>query len=252
MRQLLSFLIDPVPILYILTGISLLFCLLKKALITKVFIIITSIWFFIITTPFIPDFFLKSLENQYSQISDSTIRKLNGKCNIIVLGGGHCENKDLTANSQLSTQAVSRLVEGIRIHRLMKNSRLILSGSAGRSSISQASLLYKTAIILGIDSTTIFQQTKPSNTQEEAEEYSRIFGKQPVIVVTSASHMPRAMMHFRNTGGTPIASSTDFIANRGSHKNPLWWIPGSDNIKKMRIVLHEYMGTIWYKLYNRN
>lgn len=61
----------------------------------------------------------------------------------------------LSANNQLSTTAVGRLTEGIRIHRMLPGSRLILSGYGGDSNVTQALVLYRTALLLGVDSATM-------------------------------------------------------------------------------------------------
>ena len=47
---------------------------------------------------------------------------------IVVLGGGHTSDQRLSVTSQISDLSLSRLVEGIRLHREIPNSKLILSG----------------------------------------------------------------------------------------------------------------------------
>ncbi len=252
MREFITFMMDPVPILYLLLlGGFILFGLNRKRT-GKLFLGIAGLWFLIITTPFLPKILVKSLEDKYPQLSDASITSIHGSCDIIILGGGHSDDKNLSPNNQLSTVALSRLVEGIRIHRLIRGSRLILSGSRGKSELPQALVLYRTALILGIDKTSMAMQTTPSNTRMEAEEYVKNFGTtNNLIVVTSAAHMPRAMMHFRKMGIDPIAAPTSRILKNGSYINPLDCIPSSDYIGMMVAVIHEYVGMIWVRLGGR-
>jgi len=252
MRELISSIINPVLILYLLLIAGFVLYALKRKRAGKIFAIIAGLWFFIITTPFLPKYMVKSLESKYHQISDSTIKKITGSCDIIVLGGGHSDDKNLSSNNQLSLTAIARLVEGIRIHRMIPGSRLILSGSSGRSELAQALILYRSALILGIDSSSMAMQSKPSNTLQEAQEYVRNFGtKKTLILVTCATHMPRAIYNFRKAGITPVASPTDFILKYGSHKESWEWIPEYRNIAMMEIALHEYVGIIWARMGGR-
>jgi len=165
------------------------------------------------------------------------------------LGGGHTDDKDLSSNNQLSLQALSRLVEGIRIHRMIPESRIILSGYSGKSEIAQAIVLYRTALILGIDSSSMALQPFPSNTQQEAEEYVKNFGTtKNLILVTTATHMPRAILLFSKAGILPIAAPAGFIQKYGSNKSKKELIPYSGNISKLEVALHEYLGIIWAHL----
>jgi uncharacterized SAM-binding protein YcdF (DUF218 family) len=176
MRDVVSLMINPVVILYLLLLISLVFFALKRKRTGKILVTIAGLWFIITTTPFLPDFLIKSLESQYPKISDSSIINISDACDIIVLGGGHTDDKNLSVNDQLSSQALARLAEGIRIQRMIHGSRLILSGDSGGSELPQAVVLYRTALAMGIDSSTMAMQTKPSNTLQEAKEYIKNFG----------------------------------------------------------------------------
>jgi uncharacterized SAM-binding protein YcdF (DUF218 family) len=210
---------------------------------------VAGLWFLIITTPFLPKIFVRSLESRYPQLSDSSIKSLPDSCDIIVLGSDNADDNTLTPNNQLSLIAMSRLAEGIRIHRMIPGSRLVLSGYGRRSKLPHALVLYRTAVILGVDPATMAIQSTPSNTQKEAETYIKNFGsKKPLILVTSAIHMPRAVMNFRKAGINPVAAPADFILKNRSRKSPWRWLPFSDNIAMMEQVIHESIGIMWTRL----
>ena len=73
---------------------------------------LVAFWF-----PFIPDLLLGKLEQKYDKISINTRAKsyIGGIKYIIVLAGGHIFNAKLPLTSQLNSQALTRLTEGIRL-----------------------------------------------------------------------------------------------------------------------------------------
>jgi uncharacterized SAM-binding protein YcdF (DUF218 family) len=246
MHAFLSLIIMPLPILYLLLIVAFIFFISNQGKTGSTFLVLAGIWLLIISTPFIPKALVKSLESKYPQLTDESIKNLPDSCDIIVLGGGHSDDKDLSPNNQLSTTALGRLAEGIRIHRMIPGSRLVLSGYRGESELSQALVLYQTALLLGVDSALMTMQILPSNTRMEAEEYAKNFGTgNDLIVVTDDLHMPRAMMLFQKAGLNPVASPTNQILKYGSHKYRWRWIPSSGNIGMMEAVIHEYVGMIW-------
>jgi uncharacterized SAM-binding protein YcdF (DUF218 family) len=186
------------------------------------------------------------LENQYKVVSPNTYNENTKPVNILVLGGGHTNDNRLPATNQLSESALTRLVEGIRLHRQIPNSSLITSGYAGKEDISHAEVLAKAAVLLGVDEKNISTQSLPKNTWAEATEYKRIFGDSArLILVTSAIHMPRAMKLFHKAGIMPIAAPTNHLVKKGKHRDPWFWIPSSGNIQMMESAIHEYAGIVW-------
>jgi len=246
MRHILSLIILPLPILYfLLTGAFIAF-ILKCVKTGKILFVISGFWFLIISTPLVPKNLVKILEDQYPQLTEEIIKSLPDSGDIIVLGGGHSDDMDLSPNNQLSTTALGRVIEGIRIHRMIPGSRLVLSGYSGGSKLSQALILYRTALILGEDSSSMIMLAQPSNTRMEAEEYAKYAGTEnKLIIVTSDLHMPRAMMLFRKAGLDPIAAPTNQILKYGTQKYRMVWFPSSGNIGMMEDSIHEYAGILW-------
>ena len=205
-------------------------------------------WFLIISTPFIPILLLDSLENRFEPVNTSTLEQPGAEYDIVVLGGGHGFDDRLPPNSLLSLNALSRLNEGIRLHRELANSRLVLSGYSSSGRTTQAEMLQKTAILLGVDEERTIIQTEPANTWQEANVYSERFGDSyPVILVTSAVHMPRAMLVFERNGISAIASPANYRL-KGSHRKKRLGLPSTGNIAYMRSALNEYAALIREKI----
>jgi uncharacterized SAM-binding protein YcdF (DUF218 family) len=245
MREFLS-LIMPVPVLFYLLLATFIFYRLKLRRGGKILLWIAGLWLLIITTAPVPQALVKSLENQYPQILKDFLKKLTGSFNIIVLGSGHSDDKSLSPNNQLAANALERLVEGIRIQKMIPDSKLILSGYGYQSELPHAVVLYRTALLLGVDSASMSILPLPFDTRMEADEYVKYFGtKNNLILVTSSIHMPRAMMLFKKAGLNPIPAPTDFLNKHGSQKNSNWWVPSTSNIMMMEAVMYEYLGMIW-------
>ncbi len=192
---------------------------------------------------------ITSLESQYDPLLD--IEEGNhDDCHILVLGSGHTYDPDLPPSGQLSATALKRLTEGIRIHEQTMTSTLILSGYSGASShISQAEVMAQAAGALGIENDKIKIHTTPTTTAEEADVYLEKYGmKHCLILVTSASHMPRAMRIFQNRGLKPYPAPADFMVKIDPSAGFRYHLFSHQNFYKVKLALHEYIGMLWERI----
>ena len=246
MRLILSEIILPLPVCWLLITIGIILYWRKKQKASLYLMGISILWLLLVTTPFIPNLLVKHLENRYEVFSLKTFKNYNNPVNILVLGGGHTDDNRLPANNRLSETALARLIEGIRIQRLIPGSTLITSGYKGSEEITQAGILANTAIILGVDSSKIKLQKIPGNTWQEASEYKRLFGDSTrLILVTSAIHMPRAMFLFKKAGLSPLAAPADYLVKIGKQHDSWIGFPSSNNLRKMESAIHEYAGILY-------
>lgn len=246
MREFLSSLISPLPIFYLLLIAGSLFYFRKRKQIAKILVLIAGFWFLVISTRPVPYTVVNKLEGKYSVLNEVSFSGTNREVHILVLAAGHTDDESLPPNSQLSGSALGRLTEGIRLHKLIPGSKLILSGPGGKKGFTQADALFRTALIMGADSSSIFLMHNAKNTSGEAMEYKQLFGSHhQLILVTSAIHMPRAMMIFGKNGMNPVPAPTNFIIKHGSRKDPSRWMPDAGNAGIMAAAIHEYVGMFW-------
>lgn len=249
----IKFLIDPFNIFWIFLIIAIAIWFLKKRRLFQWLAIFVIVWFLIISTPLIPNLILNSLENQYEPIYVNELADRDAKYHITVLGGGHGFDSRLPANSLLSQKALGRLNEAIRLHRQLPNSKLVLSGFSFTSGqTTQAEMLQETALLLGVERQAILLQKEPGNTYEEAKVYRQKFWNESdknhqTILVTNASHMPRAVMVFRKFGLDPISSPTNYRL-KGSWKHRWIGFPAMAHIENLKVGIYEYVGIAWYQL----
>jgi len=238
--NVVKFLIDPFNTLWVLVLAAGIFYMLKNIRLFKSIAALSVAWFLIISTPLIPGLVLNSLEDRYVPIDVEKLADTDVEYHIIVLGGGHGFDDRLPANSLLSLNALGRLNEGIRLHKQLPNSKLVLSGYSSSGGTTQAEMLQKTALLLGVDKDTILIQTKPANTYQEGKIYSDKFGSShPLIIVTSAAHMPRAIQVFQHFDIEPIPSPANYRL-KGNRKNIRFGLPSMRNISNLHAALSEY------------
>ena len=156
----------------------------------------------------VSDVLLRPLEYEYSPITDvSDFPNIKW---VAVLSGEHSTDPKLSITDQLSATSLIRLVEGIRLHRTLSNSKLLLSGGSAFSSTSEASIMAKMAIELGTDEKELVLESKSKDTKDQASFIHNIIGNDKFILVTSASHMARSMALFQTKGMNPIPAPTGY------------------------------------------
>ncbi|QUJ66264.1 envelope biogenesis factor ElyC [Photobacterium sp. GJ3] len=167
---------------------------------------------------------------------------------IMVLGNSHVVDKDLPITSELSRASLMRLAEAIRIHNLSPGSRIILSGYDGGTEISQARMMAKVAIALGVNKLDILLLETAKDTWEEAFQAASVVGKRNLVLVTSASHMPRALTEFKQAGLNPVPAPTNFLASDEIHQPWLKYAPKAQYLEQTERFWHETLGRWWQHL----
>jgi uncharacterized SAM-binding protein YcdF (DUF218 family) len=164
---------------------------------------------------------------------------------IVVLGGGHRAAPGVPPPSELSQSALARLVEAVRLKRLLPRARLFVSGGAPGDPISEAALYAQSAQVLGVPAGDIVEDGQGFDTAGEALAVRRAIGSEPFILVTSATHLPRALALFRKQGLDPLPSPADFTGL--PHLGPAI-LPGAGAVVNVERAVHEYLGMLFARL----
>ena len=242
LKKILSQLFMPVPLLVLLL-LFVLVAVRHKAFIRSVLFIVIALLVFLSSTPG-SNLLSLPLEKQYS-VNSQAIPK---GCVVMVLGSGHDDAVSTIATQKLSSTALVRLSEGIRQFNLGHDCTLVVSGWSGQEGArSHADIMADAAVELGVARERIITFQLARDTIEEAVFLKEKVGDYPFRLVTSASHMPRAMAIFNNLGLSPEAAPTDFIARQG-----WWWQLDADNLSSSQRAIHEYVGQLWFRLKHKN
>jgi uncharacterized SAM-binding protein YcdF (DUF218 family) len=196
----------------------------------------------------LPTALLRTLEQRYHPIASASLQAVAGKPGsttyIVVLGGGFSPDPSVDLVSHISQDAVVRLVQGMLLCRKLQSCKLVLSGGPPAA----AQTMDQIALEMGISEQDIILEEYSRNTEEEARNVKPIVGATPFLLVTSASHMPRAMGLFRKLGMQPIAAPTDYLAKKGGAISPDRYYPGSGGLFVAERTVYEYLGMAWEKL----
>ena len=240
LKKTISYFVEPFGMVMALFIIGLYFLFTKRETSSKIFLSFGFVLMFLYSYPPFSNFLVSNLENKYSKYDYKTDVKY-----IHVLGNAHNTDKEQPLSSQIGSTSVKRDIEGIIIHSRIKNSKLIFTGYKGKTNISTAQMNANLAMALGVDKDNIIISSKPKDTKEEAEFTKTIVGSSPFVLVTSATHIPRAMMLFRSLGMNPIPAPTNFYKKEFDGYMQL---PTVGNFQNSEIAMHEYIGIIWSNL----
>ncbi len=102
------------------------------------------------------------------------------------------------------------------------------------------------ALALGVDPSALLAEERSLNTHDQAVFIGRIVGKDSFILVTSASHMPRAMGMFRKEGMDPVPAPTGHMVAESN-----WvfrYVPSAGALKNTRGAVYEFLGLAWARM----
>jgi uncharacterized SAM-binding protein YcdF (DUF218 family) len=143
------------------------------------------------------------------------------------------------------------MVTAVRLQRRLGLPVLITGSAVFADRTPEAPVVKRFMVDMGVPPDKILVEVKSRDTIENARFSKKILeqkGFKKPILVTSAYHMRRSVEAFRKVGleVTPVPSSFHTAPGR-----PTIWIdrlPNSGALEMTTIVLHEYLGLIYYTL----
>jgi len=247
LKKIISPLFFPLTIILILLLISnFLILFSKKKQLSKIFIIILTIIFIAFSYGIFINSAIKSLERKYPPLLNIQKNPLLKDVRwIVVLGGGINDDPYLPLTSKLSNATLTRLIEGIRIHKELPKTTFILSGGKVWNTTSEASLMKKMAIKLGVNKNKIQIEDNSKDSKDQALLIKNIIQKDKSIIVTSAYHMNRVSLLFKKQNLNFIPAPTAYLISKHNKFFIGRLFPSLKNITNSEKLIREYLGTIW-------
>ena len=217
-----------------------------KAKLGKNLLILTLV-FYIFTTPLVDNSIISLLENKYTV-------PVNPKGDVIVMlgGGATLDTPNLNFNGHLSGFAANRLITSVELYKKLNIPIIISGGKVFKSTGTESEISKNILITMGIPENKIVIENQSINTTENAKYTKKILDKynfKNPILVTSAFHMPRAVIQFKKFNINVLPFPTDYQTNlRGSFElND--FIPSSDALVKLSLSVKEFIGILASKFY---
>ena len=223
----------------------------RRVRLGKILVSLGTVVLLLWSSPLISPRLLTPLERHYPALLHPEALSRDGQTPgatpfwIVVLGGGHASDPQLPVNSQISQPALGRVVEGVRLYRAIPGSKLLMSGGGAFDPVPEARVMAEIALSLGVKSQDLRLEDASRDTADEAAVIAAMLHGQPIILVTSAAHMPRAMALFAKRGMHPLPAPADYLYRVPQRRAPGEYFPRADSLKWMEAAVHEYLGLAW-------
>ncbi|MFT5894943.1 MAG: uncharacterized SAM-binding protein YcdF (DUF218 family) [bacterium] len=197
-------------------------------------------------SPRVSNTLVSYLENQHPVLLEVPLDTHS----ILILGSGHTWAQDRPPNSMLSATALSRVAEGVRLWKKSPSTTLVTSGAKFQSVIAHADVAANMALASGVSATKIVRFNDTLDTAQEVLQLinhvkeNPVEGKTRIVIVSSATHLPRAELMMSQYDIPYTLAPADFIYS----ESPLWYLFGSKSIDNTDRVIHEFIGMLWHWL----
>jgi len=203
----------------------------KKRRAGRILIVLGIAFYYLFSITPASDLLIKPLENKYSQLKKEELQKANMA--VLLLGGRETD--------------ILRASEVLRIYDNQKL-KIIISGTDPlRPEIKETEKVKEFLVERGVLPENIILEDKSRNTRENAKNVKEIIGKEPFFLVTSASHMPRAIETFKKAETNPIPAPADFKIIENYKYKIFDFFPGPGNLRNSSLALYEYFGLLLYR-----
>ena len=213
----------------------------------KVFIYGGFISLVLFSLPLVADPLLNLLEDTSPLILEE-VGKSNAKA-IVILGGGRNSNAPEYGHDTISSSTLERIRYAAHIQRKTKLPILVTGGRVYDEKLSEAEMMKDVldkdflAVVRWIEgeSKTTYWNAVKTKEMLDAENIDTI------ILVTHASHMPRAKYCFEQVGFKVIPAPMGY---HDSSNKPFVFklIPSVSSLGKVNTVTHELLGRLWYMM----
>jgi uncharacterized SAM-binding protein YcdF (DUF218 family) len=250
LRRLISLLLFPLPVTLglLVTGLVLLwFTRRQKA--GKVIVTVGVLLLMVIGYQPVVRGLLSGLENRH--LTPGLVdqgAEFKAPRWIVVLGGGFTPDRRLPVTSQLAPSTLARLVEGVRLYKRFPGSKVIVSGGRAPGIGPEAVPIGQVAELLGVSPTDLVLESESADTEDQARLVQKIVGTESFLLVTAASHMPRAHALFTKRGMHPIPAPADFDIKGSPEFTASDLFPRGENVRRSEEVAYEYLGFLWGRL----
>jgi uncharacterized SAM-binding protein YcdF (DUF218 family) len=250
--KLIGFVLLPSNFIGIVGALGLLSILLRRIRLGRFLLAVAALLLIVAGWSPLGGIALTVLEDRFPQPS------LGGPvAGIVMLGGGVDTHITSERGLPALNDAGERITAAADLARRFPEARLILSGGASHvflsEPVTESAIAADVLIGLGVPRQRIELEERSRNTCENAIESILVAKPRPGeawLLVTSASHMPRAVACFRAAGFSVIPYPVDYRV-REIGRLGLPRVSLAQGLESLDLAAHEWVGLVGYRLVGR-
>ncbi len=202
---------------------------------------------YLLSTRPVRTFLCARVESSFRAVTPDQLQQ--GDCYVLLLAGvNHDSRMSLaTTKGEPSTISAARAAEAAKLYRARPLPVIVSGGAVFAGNTVEAEALASYLAALGVDPSRIVRETESRNTAENATRcvalMKRNAWRRPVLV-TSAIHMRRSVLAFRNQGMAVIPAPCDFWGDGGGNFFE-GLLPSEGEALRIRGALWEIVGALF-------
>ena len=189
-------------------------------------------------------------ENDFDRI-ELALKKAKD-LNIYIVLKGHYTLIATPEGKGYFNSTADRFIQAEKLYKLGIIKHILISGGNGKfdnSNFREGSWVKNELSIMGIPDSVIFVEDHSNDTFDNAAYAKQILDSlqlsPPYLLITSAHHMPRASLIFKNAGVITAPFPCNYIEGRGDVSFSSF-IPNPSVLPKWNYYLKERAGYLWY------
>lgn len=202
--------------------------------------------FYLLATPLIAGR-LNMLVQTARPLSDEAARESSAQAIVVLAAGLHFYSPEY-GGSTVDETTLERLRYGARLHRLTGAPILVSGGRPPGATVTLAGAM-KDSLERDFGITNVLVEDRSLDTHENAIFSADILlrsGVRRILLVTHASHMPRAVQTFIDAGLDVVPAPTIFA--HVSADSATSFIPRLSGLRESHYAIYEFTGRLWYWL----
>lgn len=246
LSKILLFLLNPIIWIFTLLVWTV---LTKKPIKKKKLLFTTLIVFYFFSNNFISDEFVRAYEER-----NQTYSVLKKEYDVAIVLGGFSAFDESQEMVQFHT-ATDRLMAGLKLYKTGIAKKIMISSGSGsilKPNLKEALFIKDYLLSIGIPEKDLMIESESKNTYENAVNSTKIlnekYPKGKFILITSATHMPRAKRCFKKAGLTVTPFSVDHKAGPRKYVIDHLLLPDLESLKKWTCLNKEWVGMLAYKM----
>jgi uncharacterized SAM-binding protein YcdF (DUF218 family) len=215
----------------------------KNPRIYNIVSIIPVVWLFLCSMTYPSVLFIKNLEDKYPVVflQSPEWRKTDA---IVVLACYHFEDEELPFVSRWPNCSLQRNLHAALMYQAHALPIYLAAGVLGKDnkySLAQHNQSFFQK--MGVDKADIFTTSIGFNTETEVQALSLLLQGKSISLVTSASHLPRAVRYFEDLGIKVLPIPVEHFSR--IQIEPMLDLPNARSLYRSERAIHEYLGLVY-------